>query len=163
MKLKYLLEAMPSVLQNTENLRLLVVGEFDKDRDEYMRQIEELNIGHAVQCYEGYIPDAEVEPFFAACDVVVLPYVSATQSGIAQIAYGFEKPVIATNVGGLPEVVLDGKTGYIAKPCDPQDLADKIIQFFDQKDEDHFRENIDAEKEKYSWDRLCDAIERLSE
>ena len=161
--LKYLLEAMPSVLQHTENLRLLVVGEFDKDRDEYMRQIEELNIGHAVQCYEGYIPDAEVEPFFAACDVVVLPYVSATQSGIAQIAYGFEKPVIATNVGGLSEVVLDGKTGYIADPCDPQDLADKIIRFFEQKDDELFRENIDAEKEKYSWDRLCDAIERLAE
>jgi len=159
--LKYLLEAMPEVLKNTEKVRLLLVGEFDKDRDEYMRRIEELDIGHAVKCYEGYIPDAEVEPFFAACDVVVLPYVSATQSGIVQIAYGFEKPVIVTNVGGLPEVVLDGKTGYIAEPCDAADLAEKICVFLSAEDKDSYARNIDIEKEKYSWDRMCEVIDRL--
>ena len=159
--LKYLLEAMPAVLAQTENVRLLVVGEFDKDRDEYMRKIEELGIGHAVQCYEGYIPDAEVESYFAACDVVVLPYVSATQSGIVQIAYGFEKPVVATNVGGLPEVVLHGKTGYLAKSEDPQDLAQKINRFFEVEDKALFARNIDVEKEKYSWDRMCEVVERF--
>lgn len=159
--LKYLLEAMPAVLAQTEKVRLLVVGEFDKDRDEYMRKIEELGIDHAVQCYEGYIPDAEVEPFFAACDVVVLPYVSATQSGIVQIAYGFEKPVVATNVGGLPEVVLHGKTGYLAKSEDPVDLAEKILQFLQVEDKESFAKNIDIEKEKYSWDRMCEVVERL--
>ncbi len=159
--LKYLLEAMPEVLKNADKVRLLVVGEFDKDRDEYMQQIQKLGISHAVQCYEGYIPDAEVEPFFAACDVVVLPYVSATQSGIAQIAYGFEKPVIATNVGGLPEVVLDGKTGYIANACDSSDLAAKICQYLAEDKAEEFVANVRQEAYKYSWNVLVEALETL--
>lgn len=159
--LKYLLEAIPTVLKQVENVRLLVVGEFGNDRDEYMQQIDTLGIRDAVQCYEGYIPDAEVEPFFAACDVVVLPYESATQSGIAQIAYGFEKPVIATNVGGLPEVVLDGKTGYIAQACDPQDLADKIGRYFAEEKAEEFSTNVQKEAYKYSWDVLVEALEAL--
>ena len=160
--LKYLLESMPEVLKNTDKVRLLVVGEFDKDRDEYMQRIEELGIRHAVECYEGYIPDAEVEPFFAACDVVVLPYVSATQSGIVQIAYGFEKPVIATNVGGLPEVVLDGHTGYITEACDPDALAKKILHFI-KEDSNHYVDCIRKEAHRYSWDRLRESIEALEE
>ena len=157
--LKYLLEAMPAVLEKKENVRLLVVGEFDKDRDEYMQQIESLGIGHAVQCYEGYIPDAGVEPFFAACDVVVLPYESATQSGIVQISYGFEKPVIATEVGGLPDVVVDGKTGILAKPCDPASLTESILAFLQDDDKEAYAQHIRAEADKYSWDRMRETIE----
>lgn len=159
--LKYLLEAMPAVLRSGENVRLLVVGEFGSDRQEYMDQIRNLGIGHAVECHEGYIPDVDVEPFFAACDVVVLPYESATQSGIVQIAYGFEKPVIATEVGGLPDVVLHGKTGTLVRACDAEALAAGIVEFLAAEDKDIYAENIRAEAHKYSWDRLRETLESL--
>lgn len=69
-----------------------------------------------VEIIDGYIPDNEVEKYFMASDIVVLPYESATQSGIVQIEYGFDRPVIVTNVGGLPDVVTNGKTGYVVEP-----------------------------------------------
>ena len=99
-----------------------------------------MNIKEKIEIHDGYIPDKEVEKFFAASDLVVLPYESATQSGIVQISYGFDKPVIATDVGGLPEVVIDNKTGYIVPPKDPEKLAEKIIQFFDENKAGEFSE-----------------------
>ncbi|MBI3786666.1 MAG: glycosyltransferase, partial [Ignavibacteriales bacterium] len=99
--------------------------------------------------------------YFSACDVVVLPYISATQSGIVQIAYQFDKPVIATNVGGLAEVVLDGKTGYIVPPEQPQALASAVIQFYEERRETEFVSNVKAEKKKYSWEALVIGIEEL--
>lgn len=161
--LKYLLEAMPEILQSVPDTELLVVGEFGKDREEYMQLIREKQVENAVTCYEGYIPDKEVEKFFVACDVVVLPYESATQSGIVQIAYGFEKPVIATRVGGLPEVVLDNKTGYVVGKENPIAIAAAVEKFFLDKKEDEFRENIKKEADKYSWSRMRETIERLVE
>ena len=91
--LKHLLRAMPKITNQVENLRLFVVGDFGEDRDQYMELIREKKIENAVEVVEGYIPDKEVEKYFAACDLVVLPYESATQSGIVQIAYGFRTPV----------------------------------------------------------------------
>ena len=103
--LKHLLNAMPKVQEKTGDVKLMVVGSFGEDKEEYMRLIRENHIEDLVEVIDGYTPDNEVEKYFAACDAVVLPYESATQSGIVQIAYGFEKPVIVTNVGGLPDVV----------------------------------------------------------
>lgn len=117
--LKHLLRAMPKITEQVKNLRLFVVGDFGEDRDQYMELIREKKIEDAVEVVEGYIPDKEVEKYFAACDLVVLPYESATQSGIVQIAYGFRKPVLVTNVGGLPDVVTDGKTGYVVESKNP--------------------------------------------
>lgn len=161
--LTYLLEAMPAILQKLPQARLWVVGDFGEAREEYQEKIRRLQIADAVRTVEGYIPDAEVEPYFAASDLVVLPYVSATQSGIAQIAYGFDKPVVATAVGGLPEVVIDGRTGYIARPEDAKDLAEKIIRFFEEGKAKEFAASVEAEAGKYSWDIMVENIETLWE
>ncbi len=161
--LMYLLEAMPEVQKRLPQAQLWIVGDFGEAKEEYQEAIRKLRIGEAVRTVEGYIPDGEVEPYFAAADLVVLPYISATQSGIAQIAYGFDKPVVATAVGGLPEVVLDGQTGYIAKPENAADLAEKIIRFFVENKENEFAANVKAEAGKYSWEVMVSNIESLWE
>ena len=157
--LKYLLQAMPMIVSQVKGIRLLVVGDFDGDKEDYERLIRENSLEAYVNIVEGYIPDQEVEPYFSACDLVVLPYESATQSGIIQIAYGFQKPVAATRVGGLPEVVTEGKTGLLAKPKDPASLAEAVIHFFALGDTVDWKENIKQEEKKYSWDRMEEAVE----
>lgn len=159
--LKYLLEAMSAVRKQVKGVRLLVVGEFGSDRDTYMQQIDSLGIRDMVTCYEGYIPDTDVEQYFAACDVVVLPYESATQSGIVQIAYGFEKPVIATNVGGLPDVVWNGKTGLLVETQNSEALGHAIEEFFTKYTKTDFAGNIRHEEKRYSWDRMREVVETL--
>lgn len=159
--LKHLINAMPKVLEKKAATLLLIVGDFAGDKEQYTDLIKAKGISDNVAIYDGYIPDKEVEEYFAASDAVVLPYESATQSGIVQIAYGFEKPVIATNVGGLPEVVLNDKTGYVVQQGDDEALADKIVDFFEQNKVDEFKENIRLEAYKYSWDRMNEHIEAL--
>lgn len=161
--LKYLLQAIQQVEQQLLDVKLLIVGDFDSDKHMYLDMIQELKIQESIEIYDGYIPDKEVEKFFAASDLVVLPYESATQSGIVQIAYGFEKPIVATNAGGLPEVVIDGKTGFIAKAKDSDDLADKIIRFFKERRADEFKNEIIKENDKYSWNHLSSSVEKLFE
>ncbi len=159
--LKHLLRAMPEVLKGLKDCRLLVVGDFAGDKEHYLQMIQELKIENSIEIHDGYIPDKEVEKFFAAADLVVLPYESATQSGIVQIAYSFEKPVIATRVGGLPEVVTDGKTGYLVKEKDPQALSEAILRFFENKKGVDFRNEIQKEAYKYSWERMTEVIGEL--
>lgn len=159
--LKHLLRAMPEIVKATDDIKLLVVGDFAGDKDDYLTIIKELEIGSCIEIHDGYIPDKEVEKFFVASDLVVLPYESATQSGIVQIAYGFEKPVVATNVGGLPEVVIDGKTGYIVEPKNSELLGNKIVEFFGENREKEFVNGVIEEQPKYSWERMVDIIEQL--
>ena len=103
-----------------------------------------------------FIPDKEVKNYFCAADVVIQPYRSATQSGVTPLAYHFELPMIVTNVGGLPAMVADEKTGLIAEP-EAVSLAEKILLFF-KKDADVFINHIKEEKKQYSWQKLVDAI-----
>ena len=156
--LKYLLASIPIVLEALSDVILLVAGEFDEDRLEYERLIKQYNIADHVVLIDKYIPDQEVGKYFSACDLVILPYESATQSGIPQIAYEFDKPVIATDVGGLPEVVVDGKTGYIVPPRNAKELSAAIIRFFHEHRQDEFRRGILKEKTKYSWEHFVDKI-----
>lgn len=161
--LKHLLRALPDATKQLDNLKLLIVGDFDDDKQTYLDMISEFGIMDYIEIHDGYIPDKQVEKFFAASDVVVLPYESATQSGIVQIAYGFEKPVIATNVGGLPEVVIDGKTGYIVGNGNDRQLSEQIVRFFQENKANDFRAGIRQEAYRYSWDRMTDTIESLWE
>ena len=159
--LKYLLRAMPAILREDSNARLLVVGEFGSDRKDYQALIDESGVGGRVDVVDSYTPDREVEKYFAAADLVVLPYISATQSGIVQIAYGFTKPVIVTEVGGLPDVVEDGRTGYVVKPKNPEAIAEAVVEFFRENRAENMAENIEKEAYRFSWERMGDVIERF--
>lgn len=160
--LKHIINALPQICAQDKKVKLYIVGDFDGDKDRYIQQIKDLKVEEHVRVFDGYIPDNEVEKFFAASDLVVLPYESATQSGIVQIAYGFGKSVIVTNVGGLPEVVEDGKTGYVVEPNDDDALAKAIITYFRENKGAEFERNIEGEAYKYSWDRLVEVVEKLS-
>ena len=160
--LKYLLNAMPSIVQKHSNALLLVVGEFfDNDKEDYVRLINELDCAGNIRLVDGYLPDRDVEPYFAACDIVILPYTSATQSGIVQIAYGFEKPVITTRVGGLPDVVIDGETGILIDPENPEEIARAVKKYYDENEKDAFAVKIKELNEVYSWDKMVTVIESL--
>lgn len=159
--LQYLLEAMPQIKSEIEHVKLLVVGEMRDDQIPCQEIIETCGIQDVVNLHTAYVPDREVEKYFAASDVVVLPYVSATQSGIVQIAYGFEKPVIVTRVGGLPEVVTDQKTGYVVEPEDEKQLAEAVVRYFKEGKEAEFSRNIKEEAYRFSWDRMAEVVERL--
>lgn len=161
--LKHLLKAMPEVIGKLNNITLMVVGSFDNDKQEYLDIIDENKISDNILIKDGYTPDGEVEKYFAACDAVVCPYESATQSGIIQIAYGFEKPVIATNVGGLPDVVKNNETGYIVEACNPKMLSDAIIELYCNDNLQRLREGVINDTYRFSWDRMVEKIEELYE
>jgi glycosyltransferase involved in cell wall biosynthesis len=149
-------------MKELHDILLLAVGEFYDDESKYRAQAAEQGVASRIQFVSEYVPNDRVRLYFSAADVVVLPYLSATQSGIAQIAYNFDKPVIATNVGGLSEVVLDGKTGFIVPPNDPEALAAAIRRFYDEEREQSFANNVRREKGKYSWEKLVQHIEELT-
>ncbi len=157
--LKVLLEAM-SLLP--ENICLDVVGDFGGKREEYDRLISEKGLENRVLVRDGYVPDQEVGDYFRRCDAVVLPYLEATQSGIAQIAFGFEKPVIATRAGGLPEVVTDGKTGVLCEAGSAAAFADAVKRFCGLKDTVDFVKNIKADSYRFSWEHMVQTIADLT-
>ena len=161
--LKHLLRALPQMTEKLDDVQLWVVGDFDGDKEKYEALIEENGIEKQVKMIDGYTPDKEVEKYFAASNLVVLPYESATQSGIVQIAFGFTKPVVVTRVGGLPDVVEDGKTGYVVEPCNPQALAEGVIRFFEEGKEEQFQENIRQEAERFSWERMGETVQQFPE
>ena len=161
--LKYLIHALPRIRKECENIRLFVVGDFGnvQNREAYEKIMEENRVKDVVTVCDGYIPDRGIEKYFAACDLVVLPYVSATQSGIVQIAYGFEKPVVVTNVGGLPDVVENGKTGYVVEPENPDAFADAVVRYFVEDKEEEFGENVKKEAYRFDWERMVETVQRL--
>jgi glycosyltransferase involved in cell wall biosynthesis len=159
--LHVLIDAMADIVRRAA-VHLVVVGEFYDGEQAYREQVTRLHLEDHVTFRADYVPNQTVAQYFSAADAVILPYLSATQSGIVQIAYNFDKPVITTNVGGLGEVVLDGVTGFLVPPGDAAALADRIVRFYDEGKEDVFRRNIQQEKKKYSWEALAGAIEELA-
>jgi len=157
--LKVLIEAMESI---PEIVHLNIVGDFGKAKDEYMHMISDKHLTDRISVRDGYVPDREVGEYFERCDAVVLPYLDATQSGIAQIAYAFEKPVIATTVGGLPEVVHDGETGVLCEPGDPEELSKAIQRFYELKKTVDFAQNIRDDAQRFSWEHMVDTISELA-
>jgi D-inositol-3-phosphate glycosyltransferase len=159
--LDILLGAMPRILEKLK-LTLVVAGEFYEERAAYDEQIKSLGIAEHVRMMDRFIANEEVAGIFSAADALVLPYRSATQSGITQIAYVFGTPVIATTVGGLPEVVTDGETGILVPPEDPGAVADAVVRFFAEGGAARYKAAIDREKRRFSWEAMVEAIEGLA-
>lgn len=141
-------------------LKLIVAGEFYDDPKPYLEQIERLGLSDEVVVCNKYISDDEVRNYFNAADIVVLPYKSATQSGVTQVAYHFEKPVLVTNVGGLKEIIPDGKVGYVVEPQYVA-IADALVDFYENGRYDSFVEGVKEEKKKFAWSNLTAAIKKM--
>ncbi len=159
--LSYLIEAMRLVRERVP-ARLLVVGEFYEDRAPYDALVARLGLGEAVRFVDRYVGNEEVERYFVASDLVILPYVSATQSGIVQIAFAFDRPVVVTEVGGLPEAVAPGKTGFVVPPRDPAALAGAIARFFGEGWGERMAPFFAAEKERFSWSAMVRSLDELA-
>ncbi|MBK6620945.1 MAG: glycosyltransferase [Saprospirales bacterium] len=160
--LDILLEALADKRLSDLPLHLLVAGEFYADEARCKQLIADLGIAERVSLHDRYIPQAEVRYYFSAADLLVQPYRSATQSGISQLAYHFEKPMIVTRVGGLPEIVDHGKTGYVVE-VNPGAVAEAILDFFVHKREKAFGEGVKAAKFRFSWAYMVQAIVSLSD
>ncbi|MDB5230660.1 MAG: glycosyltransferase [Chitinophagaceae bacterium] len=158
--LDLLLNAMADERLKQQDIHLLVAGEFYEDRKDYDEQIASLNLGSRLILRTDFIPDSEVKFYLSAADFVIQPYKNATQSGVTPLAYHFDKPMLVTNVGGLPDLVPDHKVGLVAEP-DPGDIATHIAELY-QLGENYFLPHLREEKKKYSWDRLVKAIEEVS-
>ena len=159
--LDLLLNAMADERMEKLGVKLIVAGEFYGAPKPYQEQISRHDIGDRVVLHTEFIPDHEVNRYFCAADLVVQPYKNATQSGVSQIAYHFEKPMVVTNVGGLPEIVPDGKAGFVVKP-DSQEIADAIVRYFEEDWQQRLTEGVREEKKKYAWDKMTAAIESLN-
>lgn len=159
--LHVLLQALARVVQERD-VELLIAGEFWKDRGTYEKQIAELGLRDHVRIVDAYIANEEVPVYFKAADLLVMPYLSATGSGVVQLAFAFDLPVIVSDVGALPEVVQDGKTGFVVPARDSGALADKILLFFREKHRQVFVDNIRKDKHRFSWENLVEAIETLT-
>lgn len=155
--LDLLLEAMSSELIKSKNIKLIVAGEFYSDSKPYMDIIEQHQLEDQVILHNKFIPDPEVKYYFSLADLVVQPYKSATQSGVTQIAYHFEKAMVVTDVGGLSEIIPDGKVGFVVEP-NSNAIASAIYEYFDKNLEEQFHSHILAEKEKYAWSRMTQSI-----
>ena len=142
-------------------IKLLVAGEFYEEEKQYKEQIERLGIKDQLILKTDFIPDPEVKYYLCAADAVIQPYRNATQSGVTPLAYHFEKPMVVTNVGGLPSLVPDGKAGLVVEP-DPLSIAGGILKFY-QLGENYFIPHLRTEKQKYSWLNMVSAILRLAE
>lgn len=159
--LDLLIDALAELVKKDDSYRLLAAGEFYDDEKFYRDKIKSLGLGRQVKLLNEFIPNEEVYKYFAPADLVVLPYRSATQSGILNLAYGFLKPVLVTDVGGLSEFVDNGKTGYIIPPDSPADLVDGITGFFKQKEMINFEKNIKERISKNSFDNLPGLFEEI--
>ncbi len=154
-------ELLRSFSRLPEEFHLVIAGEVYGNFDKYQAIIDDLKLSEKVTLCIRYIDDSEVPAFFSAADVCVLPYKSATQSGIVQIAYNFNLPVIATDRGGLSEMISDNKTGLIIPFSEPALIADKIEEYFSKNYYSKFSKNIQSIRDEYSWQAFADAIMQL--
>ena len=144
------------------NVKLIVAGEFYSGSEKYFELEKELGLEGMVVWKSDFVPDSEVRYYFGAADIIVQPYKSATQSGVTQIAYHFEKPMLVTDVGGLAEIVPDGKVGYVVNPVE-NEIADALVDFFENNRQDQFTDGILAEKKQYAWSNMTRSVRKAAE
>jgi D-inositol-3-phosphate glycosyltransferase len=158
--LDILLKAFADERLKNAKTKLIVAGEFYDDDTEYVNLIKELDLMDSVIVTKSFISDHEVVNYFCAADIVVQPYRTATQSGVTQIAYHFDKPMLVTDVGGLKEIVPHNKVGYVVEPA-PKAVADALVDFYQNKRAAEFISGVQEEKKKYSWSKMVATVESL--
>jgi glycosyltransferase involved in cell wall biosynthesis len=158
--LDMLLEAMADKRIKDRNLKLVVAGEYYEDGSFYEDKIKEYDLQDKIVLHTDYIPSEMVKYYFCAADMIVQPYRSATQSGVTQIAYHFEKPMLVTDVGGLSEIVPNGRVGYVVQP-NPIAIANALDDFYANARESSFSANSREEKKRFQWSSFAEAIEGL--
>ena len=140
--------------------KLLIAGEFYASREKYISLIEELGLQDRVVLHDRFIADEDVKYYFSAADALVLPYRTATQSGVTQIAYNFSLPMIVTRVGGLPEIVPDGRVGLVCE-ADAESIKEALEALYDGDRLQTFKENFAQERKRFSWAAMCDRLEEV--
>ena len=160
--LDLLLEAMAHQKVRDLGVKLIVAGEFYDDPEIYQNIIETKELTNQVILRNNYISNQEVGAYFGAADLVVQPYKTATQSGISQLAFHFEKPMVVTRVGGLPEIVQHGKEGYVVD-VDAAAIAEAIVDFYRQKKQEEMTKAVQDGRSRFSWENMVKGIEQLIE
>lgn len=162
--LEYLIQALPLVREQLSDVHLLIVGEFWTSKPAYLAFAANAGVSDQITIIDHYVPNEEVGKYFSAADVVVLPYVTATQSAVVQLAFGFGKPVITTRVGGLHEVVRDGHNGLVVPPQNEEALADAIVHYFNAGLGGQMSVQIAAERDtgRFSWQEVVEALEQIN-
>ncbi len=158
--LDLLLEAFADDFFSQNKIKLIVAGEFYTDEKKYLELIENLKLKSQVILKTDYIPNSEVENYFNAADIIAQPYKSATQSGVTQIGFHFNKPMLVTDVGGLSEIIPNGKAGYVVPPH-AKNIKEALIDFFENHRANEFTQQVKKEKERFSWDKMTNTIYEL--
>ena len=158
--LDLLIEAFADERLRKFPVKLIIAGEFYENEKPYLDAIQNLNLSNDVILRTDFIPNEQVKEYFCAADLIVQPYKNATQSGVTQIGYHFEKPMLVTDVGGLAEIIPHGKAGYVVAP-NTLAIADALVDFSENKPD--FSQGIQEEKQKYTWDKLVLAIQSIYE
>jgi len=158
--LDLLLEACGKEELKSQNIKLIVAGEFYENEEPYITRIKELGIEDSIILRKDFIPPDEVKYYFCAADIIAQPYKTATQSGVTQIGYHFDKPMLVTNVGGLGEIIPHNKVGYVCD-VDPDSIAKSLNDFFENNRITEFTTNVIEEKKKFSWDNMVKGITDL--
>ena len=161
--LDILIKSMEHIFKKDSDMKLLIAGECYDDKERYQDLINKSKYKGQIEWVEDFIPDSEISKYFSASDIVVLPYMSASQSGIIPLAYHYNKPVITSNIDSLVEVVQENKTGYIFERGDAIDLSLKISSFFNDCDSGFHNQEIENYKVNFSWDFFISGIEDLCE
>jgi D-inositol-3-phosphate glycosyltransferase len=160
--LDLLLEAFADErLVNLNNLKLIIAGEYYEDAEPYEILIRKCDLENRIVRATDFIPNSQVASYFSASDLIVQPYKHATQSGVSQIAYHFDKPMLVTDVGGLAELIPDGKVGYVTQP-NPKAIADAIYDFYTSGKESFFIQQVKFYKQQFSWKAMISAIEEVA-
>lgn len=159
--LDLLLHAMPKLIKENPNIKLLVVGESYEDFSFYNNIVTELNISNNVKMENRFVANEEVGKYYSASDLVILPYRSATQSGILNVAYGFLKPVLVTDVGGLAEFVDNKQTGLIVEPESPSAISDGVLEFYSLRETVNFSENIRTKISQNKFSSIAQLFDQI--
>ncbi len=160
--LDLLLEAFADERLKQFPVKLIIAGEFYTKPEPYLEMMRKLQLTDRIVLRTDFIPEKHVTRYFGACDMVVQPYKSATQSGVTQIGYHFEKPMLVTNVGGLPEIIPDQVIGYVTEP-NALSIADALVNFYQNKRKNEFEANIREEKKKFSWENMEAAFMKVDQ